>query len=179
MSDRLQRRSIAGRTFGIPICLLYHLKSTVITDPSGVACTARLLTAPASQEQAVPAMRLPSPHQIQRHSATTRSLEFYGQLLRSLTSERRALAARLLSVCRPAYLSISASLESVARCDQFTVYVQVITSCFAVRSPVPPVKPTYAVFAPTAAGIFTVQLCVKVFAALVVSVIVIVKVVPS
>jgi hypothetical protein len=86
MSDRLQRRSIAGRTFGIPICLLYHLKSTVITDPSGVACTARLLTAPASQEQAVPAMRLPSPHQIQRHSATIRSLEFYGRLLRSLTN---------------------------------------------------------------------------------------------
>ena len=57
--------------------------------------------------------------------------------------------------------------------------VQFKTFWTAVRPPVPPVKPTKAVFPPTMLGILIAWLVVNVFAAFVVSVIVIVKVVPS
>src|SRR6267143_744262 len=49
----------------------------------------------------------------------------------------------------------------------------------AVKPPVPPVKPTKAAFPPTMLGMLIAWLVVNVFAAFVVSVIVIVKVVPS
>src|SRR6267378_3277284 len=57
--------------------------------------------------------------------------------------------------------------------------VQLKTFWTAVRPPVPPVKPTKAVFPPTMLGMLIAWLVVNVFAAFVVSVIVIVKVVPS
>jgi hypothetical protein len=62
--------------------------------------------------------------------------------------------------------------------NQF-VYVHVRIPWTAVRPPVPPVNPTKAVFPPTMLGMLMGRLVVNVFAAFVVSVIVIVKVVPS
>jgi hypothetical protein len=56
--------------------------------------------------------------------------------------------------------------------------VHPIISWIAVSPPVPPVNPTYAVFPPTVAGILIGHVCVNV-AFVVVSVIVIVKFVPS
>jgi hypothetical protein len=50
-------------------------------------------------------------------------------------------------------------------------------SCVAVRPPVPPVKPTYAVLPPTVPGIFTVHDVLK-LALVVASVMVMLSVVP-
>jgi hypothetical protein len=57
--------------------------------------------------------------------------------------------------------------------------VQFRISCVAVWPPVPPVKPTNATFPPTVAAILIGNDVVNVFAGVVVSVIVIVRVVPS
>ena len=58
-------------------------------------------------------------------------------------------------------------------------YFQFKISCVAVSPPVPPVKPTKAVFAPTVAGMLIGKEVVKVLAGTVKSEIVMLRVVPS
>src|SRR6266850_6371420 len=84
-------------------------------------------------------------------------------------------------VCVPRYVPPGLLNTGVAVTPEFKDedIVQFKTLWTAVRPPVPPVNPTKAVFPPTMLGMLMGWLVVNVFAAFVVSVIVIVKVVPS
>jgi hypothetical protein len=82
-------------------------------------------------------------------------------------------------VCVPRYVPPGGLNVGVAVIPEDEDKVQFKTFWIAVRPPVPPVKPTKAVFPPTMLGMLIGLLVVNVFAAFVVSVIVIVKVVPS
>jgi len=76
-------------------------------------------------------------------------------------------------------LGVTATVKSGFEVLEFGVYVQVRISWVAVLPPVPAVKPTNAVLAPTRPGILTGHEVVKVSSGMAVSVIVMVSVVPS
>ncbi|SRR5216684_7369961 len=92
-----------------------------------------------------------------------------------------AVESVMVTVCEDVYVPVAGEITGVAAggcVEPLDEYVQEMICCVAVCPPVPPVKPTKAVFPPTVAGILMVQEVVNV-ALVTVSVMVMVSVVPS
>jgi len=85
------------------------------------------------------------------------------------------------TVCADVYVPVAGVITGVAAGDVVvppSLKTQLTICCVAVREPVPPVNPTYAVFPPTVAGMLIVHDVVNVSAGIFWSVTVIDKVVP-